>query len=124
MAVIAATGAYFFLPAYLEGGMNVVDAPDDIALLALVQTWPPATWDSLLARALYQGRKLHDFAGSAPNDLKIITGRGDLEALLSRRAGGERLVGGILGIEGAHALDGDADNVGILYDAGFRVMSL
>lgn len=103
---------------------NAADALDDITLLAVAQAWPPETWTSLLQRALYQGRKLHRFAAEAPQDLKIITSRKDLEDLLAHRAAGERVVGGILGIEGAHALDGDINNVDTLYDAGFRVMSL
>jgi microsomal dipeptidase-like Zn-dependent dipeptidase len=35
----------------------------------------------------------------------------------------EKVVGGLLGIEGAHALDGDINNVEILFDAGFRMMA-
>jgi microsomal dipeptidase-like Zn-dependent dipeptidase len=54
----------------------------------------------------------------------LILSANDLEALLSRRAQGEAVVGGILGTEGSHALDGKLANIDTLYDAGFRMMSL
>ena len=40
---------------------NAADARDDITLLALVQRWPPRTWNSLTERALYQAERLDGF---------------------------------------------------------------
>jgi microsomal dipeptidase-like Zn-dependent dipeptidase len=56
--------------------------------------------------------------------LKIVRTRGDLAEVLARRAAGERVVGGILGAEGGHALGGDLANLDRLYDAGFRLIGL
>ena len=51
----------------------------------------------------------------------------DLRRLLALREGrppGERPVAALLGIEGAHALDGSIDNIDGLYAAGFRMVGL
>ncbi|MFT7026165.1 MAG: microsomal dipeptidase-like Zn-dependent dipeptidase [Paracoccaceae bacterium] len=103
---------------------NSADATDNITLLAMGQMWPPRTWDSRFERALYQAQKLRGFEAEAPDMLKIIRTKGDLAALLARRAGGDKIVGGVLGIEGMHALDGDLDNIGPLFDAGYRLFGL
>lgn len=44
--------------------------------------------------------------------------------MLSARANGEPLVGGLLLTEGSHPLEGDIANVQKLYDAGYRIMGL
>ena len=103
---------------------NSNDARDNITSLVMLQAWPPATWSSLSARALYQADKLQKIAEKAPHEFLLIHNSDDLEALLSRRARGETIVGGILGTEGSHALDGDLANIEVLYNAGFRMMSL
>ena len=111
-------------PRGLNYSENQADALDNITLLAVAQLWPPSTWNSLAARALYQADKLHSIAAAAPQQLMIIRTRADLERLLSRRAQGQQVIGGLLGTEGSHALDGDLGNIDVLYDAGFRMMSL
>ena len=45
-----------------------------------------------------------------------------MQSFLERRKT-EKIGGGWLGIEGAHALDGKVENVDVLFDAGFRMMS-
>jgi microsomal dipeptidase-like Zn-dependent dipeptidase len=52
----------------------------------------------------------------------VIKNKSDLRAFVERRRT-EKVTGGWLGIEGAHALDGRPENVDALYDAGFRMMS-
>jgi microsomal dipeptidase-like Zn-dependent dipeptidase len=111
-------------PSGLNYEKNASDARDNITSLALLQAWPPATWNSLTERALYQAGRLHAMAEHAPGEFQLILSANDLEALLSRRAQGEAVVGGILGTEGSHALDGKLVNIDTLYDAGFRMMSL
>lgn len=54
----------------------------------------------------------------------MIKTRGDLETLLSDRASGQIVVGGLLGIEGAHALEGDIANLDKLMAAGHRMIAL
>ncbi len=44
--------------------------------------------------------------------------------MLKSREDDSKLIAGLLGTEGSHALDGDLDNIKRLYDAGFRMMSL
>lgn len=102
---------------------NSVEARDNITLLAIGQMWPPRTWDSLVERALYQADRLHGFA-QASAGLRVITSAAEMEALLVARSQGVQAVGGILGIEGAHALEGDMANLDRLEAAGYRVIGL
>lgn len=103
---------------------NSAEAFDNITLLAVAQLWPPRTWGSLLERALHQANKLKGFEDKDPDSLKIIRSRDDLENLLSARASGAHTVGGILGIEGAHPLEGDLSNLDRLEKAGYRLIGL
>ncbi len=97
---------------------------DQIALLVKVQLWPLKTWNSLLERALYQAQKLNAAAKRDPKALLVVRTRADLQQLLARRANGETVVGGLLAIEGAHALEGDLANLQKLKDAGYRMIGL
>lgn len=97
---------------------------DQISLLVKVQLWPPKTWNSLLERALYQAARLNDAAKRDPRALAVIRTRSDLAALMARRAKGEKVVGGLLAIEGAHALEGSLANLEKLKDAGYRMIGL
>lgn len=103
---------------------NAADARDDITLLALVQRWPPRTWNSLTERALYQAERLDGFVARSQGRLLMIRNRADLDVLIARRGAGEQAVGVVLGTEGSHALDGKLENIGRLHDAGFRIMGL
>lgn len=103
---------------------NSASAGDNITSLVMIQAWPTDTWSSLTARALFQAQKLHNMAARAPDEFLLILNANDLKALLARRAQGETIVGGLLGTEGSHALDGNLANIDVLYDAGFRMMSL
>ncbi|MFL5679879.1 MAG: dipeptidase [Chloroflexota bacterium] len=99
------------------------DRTDDVLLLALAQRWPPTTWRSLLARALRQAGRAQRFADASGGALTLIRSRGDLAAHLARRATDRGVTAAFLAIEGAHALDGDAANVDVLADSGYRMMS-
>lgn len=112
------------VPMGLNYDHNATDAPDNITLLAMAQMWPPQTWTSLYERALYQARKLHRFAARSNGQLQIITSRATLDQLLADKAAGEPVVGGLLGIEGAHPLEGDIDKLQGLQDAGYRLIAL
>lgn len=111
-------------PAGMNYETNAADARDNITLLAIGQLWPLRTWQSLLQRALYQSEKLHNFESRAKKHLKIIKSLEDLEEVVTRKEQGEELVGILLGIEGAHPLEGDFDNLKLLTDAGFRLFGL
>ena len=104
--------------------LNQTDASDNITLLAMAQRWPTATWTSLAERALFQADKLHKLAAHDPENLMLVRSRIELAEFLQRRQSNPTLVGGLLGTEGSHALDGDLANIQRLYNRGFRMMSL
>lgn len=97
---------------------------DNITALAAAQLWPLRTWDSLLERAIYQAERLHGFAERSNGQLRVITTRANVDQLLADRAAGQTVVGGMLGIEGAHALEGDIANLDRLVMAGHRMIAL
>jgi membrane dipeptidase len=99
------------------------DRTDDILLVAIARGWPPATWRSLLARAEYQAGRLQSFADRSGGRLTLIRQRRELESFLASRATDQGIVGGLLAIEGAHALDGDPANVDRLAAAGYRMVA-
>ena len=103
---------------------NSSDASDNITLLAMAQRWPAATWTSLAERALFQADKLYKLAARDPDNLMLIRSRIELAEFLERRQSNPTLIGGLLGTEGSHALDGDLDNIQRLFNSGFRMMSL
>ena len=116
----------FSLPTKSPHGLNIdsnEDKNDDIFWLAVVDRWPPATWRSLTARALYQAERLHQFAGGSSGGFVVIESSADLSNYLERRRSNGRITGGLLSIEGAHALDGKLENLDVLYRAGYRMMS-
>jgi membrane dipeptidase len=100
------------------------DRSDDVTLLAMAQRWPPATWHSLKARALHQAGRLHDAAARSAGRLSVVRSRSDLAAYLARRGADRNITAGFLGLEGAHALEGDLGNVDVLFGAGFRMVGL
>lgn len=103
---------------------NATDTRDNITLLAALQLWPPRTWTSLTERALYQAERLHGFAEASNGALRVITSAAELEAVLQARSQGVQTVGGLLGIEGAHALEGDIANLDRVEAAGYRLIGL
>ena len=116
----------FSLPTKSPAGLNIesnLDKNDQIFWLAIVDRWPPATWNSLTERALYQARRLHRFAGGSHGGFVVIESAADLSSYLERRRLNGRLTAGLLSIEGAHALDGKLENLDVLYRAGYRMMS-
>ncbi|WP_136635417.1 dipeptidase [Pseudooceanicola onchidii] len=102
---------------------NSAEAFDNITLLAFGQRWPMRTWSSLYERARYQAEKLHDFAAT-DGRVTIIQSGADLDAVLAARAAGEDRIGAILGIEGAHALEGQMAHLDGLVEAGYRLIGL
>lgn len=103
---------------------NESNAWDDITTLALVQRWPPATWRSLMQRALFQAEKLHDLANRETANFRLIESQADLSEFVRNRQQQPSLVAGLIGVEGLHALDGNLDNIQHLYNKGFRMMGL
>ena len=100
------------------------DQSDDITLLMFAQLRPLATWKSLTARSLDMASRLRGFAGRSAGRLTVVRSAGDLARYLDRRRSDSHITAGLLGIEGAHALDGKLENLDPLYDAGVRLIGL
>jgi microsomal dipeptidase-like Zn-dependent dipeptidase len=124
------------LPRLREGGVNIqvfsavtksprglnfdgndADAPDDITLLAKAQLWPPRTWDSIYERAAFQAQRLQKLEKRDKNKLIIARKKSDLD-----QPSGTLIA--LLLTEGAHPLEGNIENIGRLYDEGYRAMGL
>lgn len=99
------------------------DSTDNLTLLSVIELWPVRTWTSLKERALYQATKLHEYAAASNGKLTIIKTKSDLESYVARRQTEQSITAGFLGIEGAQVLEGKADNVEAMFDAGFRMMA-
>lgn len=76
----------------------------------------------VLDRTLLQIARLRDAMARSDGLLLPVRNQADLAALLERRAVDRRVVGALLGIEGAHALDDDLANFDVVYDAGVRMI--
>ena len=94
---------------------------DNITILAIAQLQPIRTWGSLLERSLWHAAKLDRAAAGSKGALRVIHTAADLDALLAARAGGAKVVGGMLSIEGLQDLEGKFENLDKLYAAGFRM---
>jgi membrane dipeptidase len=108
-------------------GMNIESNSgdtDNITLLALAERWPVTSWLNLTERALYQARRLHEASSRSNGKLVILRTAKDVTNFLERRKSDTEIVAGFLGLEGAHALEGDVNNLDRLYDAGFRMIGL
>jgi microsomal dipeptidase-like Zn-dependent dipeptidase len=111
-------------PAGLNYSENDAATRDQITAAAILQRWPMATWGSLTARAVFQAEKLQAIAADDANKFQIILTQTDLENFLQQRVSDPELTAGLIGTEGSHALDGSLDNIQLLFDHGFRMMSL
>ncbi|MEM9327143.1 MAG: dipeptidase [Bacteroidota bacterium] len=99
------------------------DNTDNIMYIAMANRWPVGSWFNLTKRALHQSDILHR-AAEQSSSLTLIKTRGELDIFLKLRRNNTTKVGGLLAVEGLHALEGKLENVDVLYDAGFRVMGL
>ncbi len=97
---------------------------DNVTLLALVQAWPVATWNSLYARAAMQIARLNDLVTAHPDQLMFVRTQSDLQNLLAAQASGQQLVGAQFLIEGAHSLDGDIANLEALHQQGMQFVGI
>ena len=109
-------------PAGQNFSNNSSDAFDNITMLNFFQARPISNWFSLVERAMYQSRKLHDLADDYNDEIIVVKSNADFKELLNRRKTEKRVVGGFLGIEGGHCLEGNIDNLENLYDEGVRML--
>ncbi|WP_262852319.1 dipeptidase [Mumia quercus] len=94
---------------------------DNITLLTFAQLQPPRTWSSIFERSMYHAEKLRDAEKRSDGALRIVRTREDLTTLVADRAAGKDVTGALLSLEGLQSLEGDADNLKRLYDAGHRM---
>src|SRR5262249_30555427 len=96
---------------------------DNITLLAIAERWPIKAWSSLTERALYQAHKLRATADRSAGGSTFTRPPPELSPSPDRRVKEPQITAGFLGIEGAHALDGNLDNLDRLFAAGVRMMA-
>jgi microsomal dipeptidase-like Zn-dependent dipeptidase len=117
----------FSLPTIVPFGLNIEsnERPglDAITIIGLAQLSPIA-WQRPTRRALSRAKQLRDYAKSSDGAFFLIENRADLERLLAARAEGAEIIGALLSIEGAHAMEGDPANLELLFEAGYRMISL
>jgi len=101
---------------------NSADSPDRLTSLCIAQGQPPNTWFSLINRALYQCKKLHKFSSKSNGEVIVIENKSDFQRLLNERKNNKAIVGGLLGVEGGHCLEGKLENLERLYKAGVRML--
>ncbi len=117
----------FAVPTVVPLGANIdrtrADAVDLLTLAGLFQLSGRGL-ASPLERALRAAHQLTELARRSDGRLRIVRDRGDLERLRSDREQGSPVVGAVLAIEGAHALESEPANLQRLFDAGYRVIGL
>lgn len=94
---------------------------DRITALVMVQRWPMRTWNSILERARHQADRLARAEARSGGALVVARTRGDVAAALAASADS---VIGVLGMEGAHPLEGELANLDLLFEDGYRVVGL
>jgi microsomal dipeptidase-like Zn-dependent dipeptidase len=102
---------------------NSADAFDKITMLNFVQGRLPDKWFSLYKRAVYQARALQDYENDFGSKFVLVKSRQDLKDLINLKISDPEVIGGFLGIEGAHCLEGKLENVQNLYYEGVRMIA-
>jgi microsomal dipeptidase-like Zn-dependent dipeptidase len=108
-------------------GINIEmnsDNTDQVALLSLVQLRPVNTWFNITERALNQCKDLHRFAEKSNNEFRVVTSQKELQQFIADRQQNRKLTAGMLGLEGAHCLNKDLNNLQKFYEAGIRYIGL
>ena len=108
-------------------GLNYDSNPSDsdvLPPLLIAQGQPRRTWTSLLERSLFHAQKLDVAVSQSQGRLRKVSDQGGLDQLLALRARPLAPVGAMLSIEGLHDLEGKAQNLDLLYAAGFRMAGL
>ncbi len=97
---------------------------DNITSLVVADLQPLRTWGSLLERSLWHATKLDRYAAASNGQFRVIHNPAELDRLLADRATGNKVVGGMLSIEGLQDLEGKLANLDKLHAAGFRMAGL
>jgi microsomal dipeptidase-like Zn-dependent dipeptidase len=108
-------------------GQNYDSNPSDsdiLTYLVIANLQPFATWNSLFERSRYHAMKLSSLQAEHPDKLLIVKSRENLEQLLQARIRGRPLVGAMLGLEGAQAIEGSIEKLEALFEEGYRMVGL
>jgi membrane dipeptidase len=97
---------------------------DQIALLSFAQLQSPKDWFSLKSRALHQCEQLAGFASASNGAFRLITSQKEMRQFIEDRSSNRALTAGMLGLEGAHCLEGDLNNLKDFYNRGVRYIGL
>jgi microsomal dipeptidase-like Zn-dependent dipeptidase len=97
---------------------------DILPAVAIASHWPRLAWFDPYQRALVLATKLHTAANASNGRLRVVESGQDMEMLIRAQAVGDSMIGGVLLLEGMHALDGDIARVDSLFAAGYRVFGL
>lgn len=100
------------------------DKTDNITLLSFAQLRPFNTWFNITNRALNQCKELHAFAEKSNGQFRVITSKAMLQQYIQDRTANHNITAGMLGIEGAHCLNDDIENLYKVYNAGVRYIGL
>lgn len=108
-------------------GINIEqndDKTDNVALLSFGQLQPIKNWFSIKARALWQAAQLHNFASKSAGAFRVISSQNELRSYIADRTKNSKLTAGMLGVEGAHCLENDLNNLNEFYKAGIRYIGI
>ncbi len=117
----------FSIVSKTPSGINIEsndDHTDQVALLSFAQLRNPADWFSIKTRALHQCEALHNFANNSDGKFRVITTKQDLQKYIADRKTNHAISAGMLGIEGAHCLEKDLNNLEEFGKAGVRYIGL
>lgn len=103
---------------------NSAETFDNITPLTIAKGESISEWFSLINRTLSQSDDLADFIADEEDQAIFIKSKVDLQRLISARANDQKVIGAMLGIEGAHALEGSLENLDRVYEAGVRMIGL
>lgn len=101
---------------------NSEDAFDNITPLTIAKGETPNQWFSLINRTLGQAENLHDFIEEEDGKVVFVDDLASFKELLEARKADKTVTGAMLGIEGAHALEGSLENLEKVYEAGIRMI--
>lgn len=101
---------------------NSADTFDNITPLTIAKGEAPNQWFSLINRTLGQAESLHQFIEKENGKVIFVHDKQSLEELIHARNTDKTVVGAMLGIEGAHALEGSLENLEKVYEAGIRMI--
>jgi len=117
----------FAVPTVVPLGMNMERTPSDpVDMLSWTgDLLRPGLGDSSpMQRAQLAAATLLRLSRESRGQLILVRSREDLRELREARRENPRVVGALLAIEGAHALEGKPENLGALFDAGYRMIGL